>query len=122
VTFDTDMKLESLLKDKEMRHKMMVAHLSWSIAHQIKTLREGRGWSQGELAKRAKVSRMTVWRYERPTNKELSIKTLVRFARAFDCALSIMFEEYGKFVEPLRRMLIITGEGVFWKLMKGKEK
>jgi DNA-binding XRE family transcriptional regulator len=53
----------------------------------VKALREARGWSQPELARRAKVSQSTVCRIER--GADMGASTALRLA----CALGVRVED-----------------------------
>jgi len=59
--------------------------------NQVRTLREQRGWSQGELAERLDVSRQTVNAIE--TNKyDPSLPLAFRIARLFRLSIESIFE------------------------------
>ena len=47
----------------------------------LKKLREARGWSREELARRAKLSRMHVWKIE-TRRSDPTVGVLVRIAKA----------------------------------------
>ncbi|HEY2378920.1 MAG TPA: helix-turn-helix transcriptional regulator [Gemmatimonadaceae bacterium] len=49
---------------------------------EIRTLREGRGWSQGELATRARVTRATVNRLENGRPRSIDLEVLEKLAAA----------------------------------------
>jgi transcriptional regulator with XRE-family HTH domain len=48
----------------------------------IKSLREGRGWNQSELARAAKLSANTIWHLERGLIRMVKHQTLVSVASA----------------------------------------
>lgn len=54
------------------------------FAAHLRKLRESRGISQGELARRARVERNTVWRYESGDIKQPKMDVLERMAAALD--------------------------------------
>ncbi len=59
---------------------------------QVRTLREQRGWSQGELADRLEVSRQTVNAIE--TEKyDPSIKLAFKISRLFELSIESIFSE-----------------------------
>lgn len=59
--------------------------------NQVRSLREQRGWSQGELAERLDVSRQTVNAIE--TNKyDPSLPLAFRIARLFRLSIESIFE------------------------------
>jgi transcriptional regulator with XRE-family HTH domain len=87
------------LKKKEFRDAFINSHLVHGLAHQIRTLRIQRGWSQSELAEKLGVKgQSAVARMEDPSYGKLSITTLVKLTSAFDVALSVKFQSYGNFL------------------------
>ena len=58
--------------------------------NRLRELREGQGWSQGELAERLEVSRQTINALE--TGKyDPSLPLAFRIARLFDCRIEDVF-------------------------------
>ena len=55
------------MRGKPYRDSFVAAHLSTNIAAQIQTLREKRGWSQGELAEKAGMARSRISVMENPS-------------------------------------------------------
>lgn len=72
----------------------MVAAIEQGIAWQIRANREGRGWTQRELAERLETGQSAVSRLEDPEYGAQSLETLVRVAKAFDCALIVKLAPY----------------------------
>ena len=64
------------------------------MAYQIKAMRETRGWSQADLAKKASKSQSNIARLEDPDYGKFSIQTLVELADAFDVWLSVEFVSF----------------------------
>jgi transcriptional regulator with XRE-family HTH domain len=60
-----------------------------------------RGWTQNELAKRAKMSQVRISVLEDPTYENFSIKTLKRLAEAFDTALILRFAPFSEMLQWL---------------------
>lgn len=58
----------------------------------IGTLREAKGWSQGELAERANVARATVNRLENGHPRSIDLVVLERLARALDVAPGFLIQ------------------------------
>jgi transcriptional regulator with XRE-family HTH domain len=62
------------------------------FAAKLKGLREIRGWSQEELAKRLKVSRSTIGNYEQGT-REPRFEDLEAIADVFNCPMSYLLND-----------------------------
>jgi transcriptional regulator with XRE-family HTH domain len=82
------------LEEKEYREAFVEEFISVNLPFQIRELREQRGWTQAELAKRAKMKQSAVSRMENPDSGKPNLQTLLRLAAAFDVALSIRFDSY----------------------------
>jgi transcriptional regulator with XRE-family HTH domain len=89
-------RLWSRLSSKTYRDAFVGAHLSNTIAAQISTMREDRGWTQHELAVAAEMKQSRSPVLEDPNNESLSIKTLRRVAAAFDVALIVRFAAFSE--------------------------
>lgn len=61
------------------------------FAKKLKQLREWKGWSQEELAKRLGVSRSKIGNYEQGT-REPDFESLEAIADVFNCSLSFLIE------------------------------
>lgn len=66
---------------------ILVDDLSQRLALRIKLERDGRGWSQADLAKRSDVSKATISKIERAEVSPTAV-VLVRLASAFDLTLA----------------------------------
>lgn len=82
------------LNKPEVRGAFVRSHLANGIASQLRTLREHRGWSQSDLAKRLSTSQAVVSRLEDPSYGKFSVKTLLQIATAFDVALLVRFVSF----------------------------
>ena len=63
-------------------------------AERIKALREARGWTQAELARRSGVSLRSIQMYEqrhKDINKA-SVETVYKLAKVFGCAVEDLLE------------------------------
>ncbi len=70
----------------------MVCREALPVKSQVRTLREQRGWSQGELADQLEVSRQTVNAIE--TEKyDPSIKLAFKMSRLFELPIESIFSE-----------------------------
>jgi transcriptional regulator with XRE-family HTH domain len=87
------------LRKKVFREAFVKAHLAQGLAHQIRILRNQRGWTQLELAEKLGLKgQSAVARMEDPSYGKLSIGTLIKLSNVFDVALSVKFESFGKFL------------------------
>lgn len=95
----SDRKLEKL-RDKRYRDAYVASNIRIGIPYQIRALREQeeRKWSQGELGKRAGKPRNVISRLENPEYGQLTIRTLLELASAFDVALLVKYVSYSRFL------------------------
>lgn len=85
-------------QDKETRHIYAENFLNTYIATQLKVLREDREWTQQHLAEETGMKQERISVLEDVNYDSWTIKTLKRFAKAFDLRLSIKFESFGSFL------------------------
>jgi transcriptional regulator with XRE-family HTH domain len=97
-------KLIARLKDKEHRDAFVSAHIQVGIPFQIRALREQRPWTQQELADRAGVKQSWIATLESPNYSGFSLKTLLKFASAFDIGLIVRFVPISELVEHELRL------------------
>lgn len=74
----------SYAKQVEQRHKRD----RQTIAQQLRRLRHKQAWTQEQLAKRSRVSRITINRLENEVEQSPRLETLERLAEAFGIELS----------------------------------
>lgn len=84
-------------QDKETRHIYAENFLNTYIATQLKVLREDREWTQQQLAQETGMKQERISVLEDVNYESWTIKTLKRFAWAYDLVLSIKFENFGTF-------------------------
>lgn len=87
------------LKAADVREAFVEAHLVNGLAHQIRILREQRGWTQAELAKITKTTQTTISRFEDPSYGKYSIQTLLRLGKAFDVAFFVRYLSFSDFLQ-----------------------
>lgn len=87
------------LQDKAYRDAYVRAHVSVGIPHQIRALREQRGWSQAELGRRSGKPANVINRLENPESGGNTIRTCLEMASAFDVALLVKFVPYSRFLK-----------------------
>jgi transcriptional regulator with XRE-family HTH domain len=86
-------------QDKETRHIYAENFLNTQIATQLKVLREDREWTQQRLAQETGMKQERISVLEDVNYESWTIKTLKRFAWAYDLVLSIKFENFGTFLK-----------------------
>jgi transcriptional regulator with XRE-family HTH domain len=84
------------LKDPSYRHAYVDEFLHTYIAAQIRALREARGWSQERLAQEAGMKQSRISLLENVNYSSWNAGTLAKLAKAFDIALVIKFESFGR--------------------------
>jgi transcriptional regulator with XRE-family HTH domain len=95
-------RLKRDFNDPDYRHVYDEGFLNSSIATQIKVLREERGWTQAQLADKAKMNQSRVSELEDVNFSSWTIRTLRKLARALDLRLKISFEEFGTILSDYR--------------------
>jgi len=85
------------LKNKELRHGLLAKRIPQFIAIQVRLMRQDRGWTIAETAKRCGVSMMTISRIE-DVKHNLTISTLIKIAAGFDVALIVKFASWSELV------------------------
>lgn len=89
----------SRLKSPAYRRAYVRAHATKGLAYQIRALREQRGWTQMELARRLGLSNQSaVARMEDPAYGKLSLESLLRLSDVFDVALLPRFVSFSKLI------------------------
>lgn len=75
------------------------AELVNGLAHQIRVLREQRGWTQKELAKRLDTTQNTISRIEDPSYGRYTFRTLLGLGNVFGVALFVRYLPFSKFIQ-----------------------
>lgn len=83
--------LREQLKDPAVRQAYKEEGLFVELAIQIAHLRQRKGLTQRELAKRLHTSQQTISRLESPRNGSLSLRTLVRLAHFLGKEVKVQF-------------------------------
>jgi len=83
--------LKEELKNKEFKKAFNEEEVYASLAVQTAKIRQEKGITQEDLAKRLHTTQQTVSRLEDIHNKSYSLKTLIRLARALDKGLKVEF-------------------------------
>jgi len=88
-------------RERRYREGYLEAFLNTRIAAQIKALREARRLSQAQLAKRVGTTQPGISALENVHYTSWSLRTLKKLARAFDVALIVKFESFGKALDEV---------------------
>ena len=83
--------LHDQLKDPAVRKAYEEEGVFVELAVEIARLREQKGLSQRELARRLHTSQQTISRLESPHNGSLSLRTLIKLAHALGKELKVQF-------------------------------
>jgi transcriptional regulator with XRE-family HTH domain len=84
------------LRNKEYRDSFVASQISNTIAAQIFSLREARGWKQAEVAARAGMKQSRISDLEDPNYENYQTRTLVKLASAFDVGLVVKFVPFSE--------------------------
>ncbi len=87
--------------DKEMKSRRFAAAFQKELtrvqlADQIAELRERRGWTQADLARKVGTTQSGIARLENPNYRNYSLKTLEKVAQALGARLVVGLEELGR--------------------------
>jgi transcriptional regulator with XRE-family HTH domain len=82
------------LSKQAFRRAYVAENARTGIAYQIRALREARGWSQRDLAEKCGKPQSNIARFENPEYGNLSVKSLLEIANAFDVWLSVEFVSF----------------------------
>jgi transcriptional regulator with XRE-family HTH domain len=89
----------SKLVDPEYRIEYLRSMQTGWIVHQLRALREQRGWSQADLGRMTGKAQSAIGRLESEAYGNWSVGTLYELAKAFDVALQIRFLSWPEFME-----------------------
>ena len=83
--------LDKALENSAFRKAYKETGICAELALQIARLREQKGLSQRDLARRLHTSQQTISRLESPRNGSLSLRTLIKLANALGKELRVQF-------------------------------
>ena len=92
-------KIDEALDDPKFRSDYVATALRRNIAHQIRAMRDARGWNQAELGKKAGKLQSNISRIEDPDYGRVSLQTLIDVAEAFDVGLLVRFVSFSELLE-----------------------
>ncbi|MCF8149164.1 MAG: helix-turn-helix domain-containing protein [Burkholderiaceae bacterium] len=86
------------LKSPRAREAYVDAELVNGLAHQIRIIRQERGWTQRQLGEKLGTTQTTVSRLEDPSYGRYSIRSLLALGKVFDVALHVRYLPFSKFM------------------------
>ena len=86
------------LKNHKAREAYVEAELVNGLAHQIRIIRQQRGWTQKQLASKLGTTPSTISRLEDPSYGRYTIQTLLALGRVFDVAFFVRYMPFSKFM------------------------
>ena len=89
-------KYHQFKENKEYRDAYVESETVTFIAHQIRAIRDQRGWTQKELAKKMNTTQAAISRIEDPSYGKFSVKTLLELCFAFDVGIELRFVSTAK--------------------------
>ncbi|SRR6266511_1297064 len=92
------------LRRKEFRDAFVSSRVSNTLALQIRTMRQERGWSQAQLAERLGTSQNAIYRLESPRYGKATVTTLKRLASIFDVGLAVWFVPFSELVDKFTNL------------------
>src|SRR5215208_4448170 len=98
MTSPRERQIAASLGDKEYRDAFVEEQIDTGLPFQIRTMRQRRGWTQGDLGQRAGMAQETISLLESPTYGRFTLRTLKRLASAFDVAVMVRFVPFSQFV------------------------
>jgi transcriptional regulator with XRE-family HTH domain len=89
-------RITNKLRDPEYRKAFVSSQINMGIPFQIRALLKARGWTQEELAERARMLQPRISGIMTPGKTRPNIETLRRLAEAFDCGLMVRFVPFSE--------------------------
>jgi transcriptional regulator with XRE-family HTH domain len=87
------------LRNKEYRGSFVASQISNTIAAQIFSLREARGWTQAELAEMAGMKQSRISDLEDPNYENYQTRTLLKLGSAFDVGVIVRFVPFSELAQ-----------------------
>lgn len=95
----SDKRRNRILKDlgnREYRNAFVAEHIKTGVPFQLHALREKEGWTQEMLTKKSGIAQPRLSLLEDPDYKGFTLKTLLKFASAYDVALIVRFVPFSE--------------------------
>lgn len=102
---DKERQIRDSLANEEYRELLAIEHVNTTLALQIRKMREGRQWTQNDLAAKLGKHQETISQWEDPDYGRYTTKTLQAIAKVFDVAL---LQKYVSFSELVKDMMDLS--------------
>lgn len=86
------------LRNVRAREACVHSELTNGLAHQIRIIRQQRGWTQKQLAEKLGTTQTTVSRLEDPSYGRYSVRSLLALGNIFDVALFVRYLPFSEFL------------------------
>ncbi len=83
----------------DVRTRFVESNLGKHLAYQIRSMRDGKQWTQQELAEKVDMNQNAISRLENPFYGKPTLTTLKRLASAFDVGLVVRFVPFSQLVD-----------------------
>jgi transcriptional regulator with XRE-family HTH domain len=93
-----DALISRLQQGPAVRARFVESHLSKNLAFQLRSLRDLKDWTQGELAAKVGMPQTAISRLENPYYGKPTITSLKRLAAIYDVALIVRFVPFSQLV------------------------
>jgi transcriptional regulator with XRE-family HTH domain len=90
--------IQRLLTGPVVRTRFVESQLSKNLAFQLRSLRDMKDWTQGELAMRVGMPQTAISRLENPYYGKPTITSLKRLAAIYDVALIVRFVPFSQLI------------------------
>jgi ribosome-binding protein aMBF1 (putative translation factor) len=91
-----DLRLDAEMKSPRFAAAFQKELSRTQLADQIAELREKRGWTQADLARKVGTTQSGIARLENPSYRNYSLKTLEKVAQALGARLVVGLQEVGR--------------------------
>lgn len=92
------------LRNKAYRDALAEEGINEGVPFQIRAMRQARGWSQKELAKRLGMTQHGISRLENPNYGKFTLTTLKRLAPIFDVALVVKYVPFSHLADAMANL------------------
>lgn len=92
-------RLQEMRQSAEYRDGIVENEVKLWLSFQLRQMRNDKGWTQKDLAKRLGTSANVISRLEHPDYGKVTLATLLKIASAFECGLVVKFAGLQEFMD-----------------------